>query len=657
MRVLSAALLLAFPATARAAWEVGAAPATRKVRPDLEVPAEVTVALGAARNEAEGFQVLVRSSDGLTSVDATATEFTGPDGATRPAAALTLYREHYLDITQPSPNFLGTLEGDPRDPGRYPDPLIPFEDPYAEGERAVGAPFDVPAGETWAIFADLYVPADTAPGTYSGSLTVTAAGQEPVDIALTLTVWPFTLPADKTVATSFGFSDNLVRRYHGGPDEEPTLDMDEVVDRYLEVLHTHRLDRTNVAGGVDFTFDEHGALEPVDWSAYDAAVAPYLDGSRFADGAPVTRFNVGHFRPGGGTGGLTDAQWGAAAQAFSEHLDARGWWERAYVYSTDEPYYNGGDPTYEQIHADVQRLHTYAPLWDGHVLVTSPYNAIVDGDIDIWCPVTPMYDAWFFGPLYEGREFYEERRAMGEELWFYVCNANFPPYAGYDIDTTIGFEPRMVKWGAWYEGATGFLYWRVNYWVDDDPWNVWANFEYFGDMFGRNGDGFLLYPGDHDGTAGGLGSPASVAIDGPIPSYRLVQVRDGLEDWELFLLAEELGAGDYARVQVERAYRQFGTAPREDCDDELAYCPEDPPWTHDEAVLLDARWNVAAKVAFLTDPEHWPDPEAAGDTADTGQAEPEGCGCGGAGGATWLLGVLAAVGVRRRRGALTDHAS
>jgi hypothetical protein len=650
MRTLPAVLLLAFPATAHAAWEVGVAPATRKVRPDMEVPAEVAIMLGAGRNEAEGFQVLVRAAEGLSGVDASVTELTGPDGATLPASAITLYREHYLDITKPSPNFLGSLEGDPRDPGRYPDPLIPFEDPWADGERAVGAPFAVPAGETWAIFADLYVPASTVPGVYTGTLTVVAESQASVDLALELTVWPWLLPADKTVATSFGFSDNLVRRYHGGPDGEPTLDVDQVVRRYFEVLHTHRLDPTNVGGGVDFTFDAHGALQPVDWSAYDAAVAPWLDGSLFADGAPVTRFNVGYFSPGSGTGAWTEAQWGAAAAAFSEHLDDLGWWERAYVYSTDEPYINGGDATYQQIHEDVERMRQYAPLWDGHVLVTSPYEELVDGDIDIWCPVTPMYDSWFFGPLYEGREFYAERRAMGEELWFYVCNANYPPYAGYDIDTTIGFEPRIVKWGAWFEGASGFLYWRVNYWVGDDPWNVWANYEQFGDLFSRNGDGFLFYPGDRDGTAGGLGSPADVAIDGPIPSFRLEQVRDGLEDWELFRLAEELGAGDYARAQVERAYRQFGTAPREDCDDPLAYCPDDPPWTHDEQVLLEARWNVAAKVAFLTDPEHWPDPEVAGDTADTGGEGGGDCGCGGSGAVSWMLAVLAAAGVRRRRG-------
>jgi hypothetical protein len=288
------------------------------------------------------------------------------------------------------------------------------------------------------------------------------------------------------------------------------------------------------------------------------------------------------------------------------------------------------------------------------VLVTGPYDERIDGDIGIWCPVTPMYDTWFWGQstcagmeqACPGREVYQERLAMGEELWFYVCNANFPPYAGYDIDTAIGYEPRMVKWGAWYEGATGFLFWRSTYWVENDPWNVWANYDQFGVLAARNGDGFIFYPGDHDGTAG-TGSPEQIAIDGPVVSYRMKQIRDGLEDWELFILADQLGGGEYAREQVARAYARFGDSMFESCDDDALdhyHCPDDPPWTTDQDLLLEVRANVAAKVLYLQDPDSWPDPEA--EPEDTGSdGEPGGCGgcaSGGGLGAGDLLGLFLA---------------
>jgi len=207
------------------------------------------------------------------------------------------------------------------------------------------------------------------------------------------------------------------------------------------------------------------------------------------------------------------------------------------------------------IPADVLLLNTYTDLWRGRVGVTNPLDERLVGAADIWIPVTPMYDDWFYVSPggYPGYAAYAERRRLGEELWFYVCNANFPPFLGYDVDARLGYEPRLVKWGAYREGATGFLFWRVNYWQDPEPWAVLANYVEFGNLFARQGDGILFYPGDHDGTAGGAGSPPEVAMDGPALSYRMKMIRDGLEDWELFRMTEEQGGGPWVRTQIARA--------------------------------------------------------------------------------------------------------
>ncbi len=647
------ALLALAALPAQAGVELGVAPATRKLLPVDALPEQTSASVQAARGEWEGFQVALLSDADLSDLDASLSDLQSADGATISGASARIYRQWYLDIQQPSP--LGVTYHE-REPGLYPDPLIPLQDPYGSGED-VGEALSLDAGELGALFVDLQVPADAPYGSYQGQLSLSSAGQELAQVAVELQVWDIDIPAQRSIATSFGFSDNAVRYYHGGKGEEAAEGFEEIERRYLQALHEHRIDRTHVDGEVDFEFDEHGQLLEVDWSAYDAAVGPLADGSYFDDGIPVQRFNVSRFRPGGGLGDFSEEEYAQAAAAFAEHLQEMGWWEQAYVYSTDEPWLNGGDQTYEQIHEDVQRLVQASSLWEGKPLITGPYDARLDGDIGIWCPVTPMYDSWFWGPstcaqldgACPGWEVYEERRSQGEELWFYVCNANYPPYAGYDIDSAIGYEPRIVKWGAWYEGATGFLFWRSNYWVNDDPWNHWANWDYFGALFSRNGDGFVFYPGDHDGTAGGLGSPEGVAIDGPVVSYRLKQIRDGLEDWELLLLLEELGGGDYAREQTERIYSRFGANFIEDCDDPDHYCPDEQPWTLDETLLLQARANVAAKILYLQDPEKWPDPEA--DTGDDAQTE-EGCACaaqGRAGGLGLLLLLAWGMGALRRR--------
>ena len=58
---------------------------------------------------------------------------------------------------------------------------------------------------------------------------------------------------------------------------------------------------------------------------------------------------------------------------------------------------------------------------------------------------------------------------------------------------------------------------------------------------------------------------ANVSIDGPIPSYRLQLIREGLQDWALFALATQRGLGAYAKSQVALAYGQLGACTWSGC--------------------------------------------------------------------------------------------
>ncbi len=609
MRSFLLLIILLAPLPARA-WEVGAAPGTRKLLPVNVVPAAQTIRVAAARNEWEGFQIAMLDGAAVAGVNVKLSDLCSSTGACIKASEARLYRQVFLDIKLPSQMGVPRHE---RVAGLYPDPLVPFFDPYKSSNVPVGAPFSLKAGELGAVFIDLYVPDKTAAGLYTGTATVTATGESPISIVVELEVWDFAIPKARNIPTSFGFSTSGVRHYHGGAGKDPAAGYQIIVDRYYLSLHEHRIDPTTVNGKVDFKFDAAGKLLPVDWTAYDKEVAPWLDGSKFPDGVPVTRFNVARFRPGHGQGAMTAAQWQQAAKVFAEHLKAKGWWDKAYVYGKDEPWLKDAAKAYAQINKDIDLLFAASPLWKGKVLITGSYGKeIGDGKVGIWCPVTPMYEEWFWTwERKAGWKEYTDRFKKGEELWFYVCNANIPPYAGYDIDTAIGYEPRIVKWGTWYERATGFLFWRTNYWVNQDPWNVWADVKTFTKTMARNGDGFLFYPGDHDGTAGGKGSPKEISIGGPVPSYRLKQIRDGLEDWEMFRMAAGLGAEDYVRKQVRRAYTRFGDFFLVSCSQKYFYCPEEQPWTLDERVLLDARDLVARKVMHLLNKTRHLDPETA----------------------------------------------
>ena len=97
----------------------------------------------------------------------------------------------------------------------------------------------------------------------------------------------------------------------------------------------------------------------------------------------------------------------------------------------------------------------------------------------------------------------------------------------------------------------------------------------------------LIYPGNHDGSYAPAGSPANIAIDGPIPSLRLKMVRAGMQDWALFQLAVDHGLGQVAKTEVAKAYNQLGGCEWSGCNPPAWY------WKTDYALMSEVRRNVA----------------------------------------------------------------
>jgi hypothetical protein len=607
------AAVVAIPASSTA-WDAVTVPSTRRVMPaaTLAFTTYDKAVMEGARNEWEAFQIIVRSAKPVSGINVVLSDLTDDSGNTIPASAAKLYREWFFNVVNPSGAGVQVTNHE-RQPGLYAEPLIPFVDPYSNEVRQVGAPFDLTAEDPGlaVVYIDIHIPADAVPSIYRGTATVTATDQVALTIPVELTAWELDMPSEKTVGTSFRMSEDNVRLYHGGTDPEQTSEKyAEIVRNYYIAGHENRIDPTGFTGPVTFNFGEDGHLLDVDWTSYDAFMTPYVDGSYFPDGIGVTRFDVGLFRPGRSRT-MTDEQYKEASAALATHLDEKGWWHKAWVYSTDEPWMNGGEEEWNEVIRDATLLREGSSLWDGHVLVTGPKYEPAGDVIGIWCPVQPMFEKWFWTDNdYAGRGDYDAHIAGGGELWFYNCNGNFPPYPGYDIDTAIGYEPRILKWASYFEGATGYLYWRQLYWGHFDPWVEWQNVEGFGNIFARNGDGLLMYPGDHDGTYPDPKTPAWLSIDGPIVGFRLKQIRDGFEDWEMFVLAEKAGIGDWVHNEISKIYDRFGALYVEDCTVENYYCPDREPWTLDENQLLEVRRRIAAKLMFTMYPDKYPDPDA-----------------------------------------------
>src|SRR3954471_20526548 len=131
----------------------------------------------AAKGEYESFQIVVRApSGGLTNVNVTVSDLTGPGGAIIPKSSFSLFREQYVNVNQSSPNWSGTNQ--PLGAGWYADGLIPFNDP-ATGLPITGAtlkavPFTLNASTNQPVWVDLQVPRNATAGQYNGTFTVSS---------------------------------------------------------------------------------------------------------------------------------------------------------------------------------------------------------------------------------------------------------------------------------------------------------------------------------------------------------------------------------------------------------------------------------------------------------------------------------------------------
>jgi hypothetical protein len=103
-----------------------------------------------------------------------------------------------------------------------------------------------------------------------------------------------------------------------------------------------------------------------------------------------------------------------------------------------------------------------------------------------------------------GPEVASKSKPLLSVAWiYYESNAQEPPCVTFVSNTLDGLEPTLMMWGAWYEHATGFLYWDIAAWTPSDPWGPTIGFN-------KTGDGVLLYPGNHDGVMAPVGSPPDV---------------------------------------------------------------------------------------------------------------------------------------------------
>ncbi len=583
--LIAAALALA--SSAAQAGDVWVATSTEKIRPGAQKRSDTTARLGAAKNEFEAFQVVVTGP--ARGVSASASTLQGAGRIDR----VRLYRVDTIDVRNPS-----ALDGAT---GRWPDALVPDVDEIA-GEKRNAFPFDVAAGESRAIWVEIYVPKDARPGDYTGTITVTSAEGE-AKIPVQLVVWDFELPSTSSLRTTFGLSYGGIRSaHHTDGDAESALRA-----RYATMGLDHRISLGGLAD--DGRNSDLGNLDRFYGPLLDGKAGTTLPGARLTTMKYVgDRNSVDEHR------------------AWARHFRDKGWFGQLFDYTCDEPPLTC---RWDEIPTRAKAAHDADP--DFKTLVTTQvWDAQDNGalsSIDVLVPVVNWtWDKPGSAVAGDQRARYDDfLKGHGKELWLYQscmshgCGGTvnmgnpsdgdryFTGWPSYVIDASA-VRNRAMEWITFAERATGELYWETTMAYGHDAWsNQWD--------FSGNGDGTLFYPG----TPSRIGGQTDI----PVASIRLKMIREGMEDYEYLKLLSDAGDPDLAR-SVARDL--FPSASQTDVD---------------PGKLLAAREQIAARILQLT-----------------GKSQPAelgvggGCESGRGSGAFTLLAcppLLALAGLRRRR--------
>lgn len=524
-----------------ALWRASSGWHVSRTRPVPAAEADV-LALSLAANETEAVQLVLTPSETLSNVTVS---------VDLPSFEANVRRVAYVQVDWPVDHT--TV------PGWFPDPLPPQT-----------APLTLAANENQPFWITVKAPKGTAKGVYRGRVTVRGTGKTAFvrEVPLVVEVFGFALPDRMTCRSLFGFYPQMVDRYHGLVNREDRL---RVYDLYMRAFADYHLSPS--AGATYGRRAWHprwdGDTPVFDWTEWDEGVARGFEQYHFtalslSGGLGLGGCDAQHRRVpeiGGVKEGdpRYEVRLAKLLKGVQDHLEAKGWLDRVYIYCFDEP--QEKDNAF--VMAAFAKLAKYAPKL--RRFLTSPCRRDLLGGPQVWCPIAPDLES----PLARARQ------ELGEEFWLYVCMAPCAPYATEFIDHPA-IDLRAWLWQSWAARVAGVLIWSSNWWtaasiypdpafpqnpyVDAQAWNPW------GGPWG-NGDGRIFYPPEcvfEDPRSRRTRLKPGPHLEAPVGSIRGEMLRDGIEDYEYFAI---LKAHDPAHPllvvppDVSKSLSDFSTSP------------------------------------------------------------------------------------------------
>ena len=542
--------------------QVKAIDSMERYAPFAEVKGKNSIELQVARNEYEGFQLVITAKQtAITNVRVEVTPLKNTQGDT--LDQLQIFRERYIPVTTPSPFS-------PYPAQWWPDILLPA----SEGRKAANStyqafPQNLTSGENLPVWVDLYVPMQAKPSIYNGEIVVKADKVPAQTLPISVQVWNFSLPERSPLRTVFGTNGYRIAELYGFERTGKSVHDNQLVRAYNDFLLDHHLSPESFWDATP----ERGVDDKPDFKRVFAGLGTVTENMRhymqekkasaytyvFADSYPFKD-------PLGKERKLAQQFMQVYAQWCAKYAGA----ERCYTDPSfvDEP---DSKQAYDKVREWGQFFQEIPTLKANPILFQvsePPFNyehpewGTLQGKVAVWIP--KFYDFWQ-DVDYLGKHVISQRLTAGEEVWAYTslvvdfstykklnikanpATGNYPPVWQLDFPA---INYRLPAWLFHSYGITGLGYWdTVGWYKGADVWNNAASFisnPPVEKVF--NGDGLLIYPG----------TVATIGYDGPVASLRLKWIRESIEDYMYIDLLEKAGEGKWARQQIERFARNWG---------------------------------------------------------------------------------------------------
>ena len=177
-----------------------------------------------------------------------------------------------------------------------------------------------------------------------------------------------------------------------------------------------------------------------------------------------------------------------------DYLERKGLLEKSLIHIADEPIPENED-SWKKLS---EQVHEAAPKFRRIDAITT-HN--LESHLEVWIPLLDLFDVKY--------DHFKSIQKKGNELWFYTCWSPQGSYPNRLMDYPL-IKTRLLHWINFIYGATGYLHWGYNFWLT--PFYKHSP-----------GDNWIVWPGE----------------EGPESSLRYEAMRQGIEDYEYFMMLVE----------------------------------------------------------------------------------------------------------------------